>query len=91
MEELELSRNQYCNRRAVEYEREFMRACAIRIASQWRSCIMLRRFRKKRAAVRLLQARWRRQRYVHSAGLTRHALSTCVSEMPLSDTTAVSP
>lgn len=72
LEELELSRNQYCNRRAVEYEREFMRACAIRIASQWRSCIMLRRFRKKRAAVRLLQARWRRQRCVYSTSLIRH-------------------
>lgn len=65
LEELELSRHNYTERRANEYEHEFMKACAVRIANQWRSHIMLNRFRKKRAAVRLLQARWRRQRCVH--------------------------
>lgn len=64
LEELELSRHNYTERRANEYEHEFMKACAVRIANQWRSHIMLNRFRKKRAAVRLLQARWRRQRCV---------------------------
>jgi hypothetical protein len=61
-DDMAYSKLMYSERLAQEQEGQVVLDCQRRIASQWRTFVVKRRYRRKRASIRLLQGIWRRKR-----------------------------